>query len=191
MNYIYNFKLEGLLSLFFCFFFFASCQTTRNFSVEKKDVSDVKNYYKGISISESDLLLIKDLEAFKKLDSLNLTTIPDVFIFNQQGFLIEYTTENKNECIKEPLIFLENIESKEYSINKKVDLNNYLEFFINQSGFDEKFIENRKSYTVFINTSTYTDKLNKIRFEDFKSLNTNKIRLYYVSLDVLKEWFVE
>ncbi|UPQ80372.1 hypothetical protein M0M57_05915 [Flavobacterium azooxidireducens] len=121
--------------------------------------------------------MIKDLDGFKKLDSLNLTTIPDLFIFNQQGFLIEYITENKNECIKEPLIFLENIESKEYSINKKVDLKNYVEFFINQSGFDEKFIENRKSYTVFINTSTYTDKLNKIRFEGFKRLNINKIVL--------------
>jgi len=179
-----------IISLLFAFIFLlVSCNPSKNIKIEKKEKQEVLNYYQNNKI-KNDILFLKNFENYKKLDSLNFTTIPDIFIFDQNGKLIKIDEDEKKECINDPILFLENIEYRKVSFIDLIDLQNYVNLFELNSELDTEFNENNnQKFYIFINTATFTDRLNQIRFNDSKKIEKNNKKIIFVNLDLLKEWF--
>jgi hypothetical protein len=182
-------KLTGkFLSLFFLFFLTLSCNSSKKIIIEKKNKADIVKYYEQNNIQ--DVLFLKNFDNYKKLDSINFTTIPDIFIFNSKGNLIKFRENDKNECINEPILFIENIKNKKIEFDSTINLDKYSSLFVANYNFESYLKnENKIEYFVFINTATFTDRLNQIRFIDSKKMENKTTKIFFINLDLIDDWF--
>lgn len=188
MSCIYKNITGKFFSLFFIIIISSSCNSSKKIIIEKRNKLDVIKYYEQNNIQ--DFLILKNFENYKKLDSINFTTIPDILIFNNSGNLIKFKADEKNECVNEPILFLENIDSKNIEFDGTISLEQYISLFVANDDFISSLNKNGKiKYFVFINSATFTDKLNQMRFIDSKKINNKNTKTVFVNLDLLNDWF--
>jgi hypothetical protein len=189
MNYSYNLNTGKLVSLLFLTFYLYSCSSTKKIIIEKKDKSQVESYYIKNNINLNTVLFIKSIQDYKSLDAIEFTSIPDVFIFDNKGKLINFNDEEKNSCFSEPINFIENIHKKNFGTNNIIKLTDYLELFSSNDEVGSALKKNDIEYFIFVNSATFTDDLNQKRFDDMKRVKSENRKIFFVNLDLLNEWF--